>query len=75
MLVLMRKVQEWVVMGGSAGFSTFESPKVLDIKGEKVKLGFDIDPDVPVHGLEVWERICAARQLPDVTAVIAPPPK
>ena len=31
--------------------------KVLEIRGEKVKLGFDVDPDVPVHRLEVWERV------------------
>jgi carbon storage regulator CsrA len=32
---------------------------VLDIKGGKVRLGFEADPDIPVHRLEVWEQIKA----------------
>lgn len=57
MLVLSRKIQESVVVGGSDRFQRILKVKVLDIRGEKVKLGFDVDPDVPVHRLEVWERI------------------
>ena len=34
--------------------------KVLEIRGANVKLGFEVDPDVPVHRAEVWERIHAA---------------
>jgi carbon storage regulator CsrA len=30
---------------------------VLAIKGATVKLGFEVDADVPVHRSEVWERI------------------
>lgn len=30
---------------------------VLEIHGDTVKLGFEVDSDVPVHRLEVWERI------------------
>ena len=57
MLVLSRKIQESVVVGGSDRFQRILKVKVLEIQGEKVKLGFDVDPDVPVHRLEVWERI------------------
>jgi carbon storage regulator CsrA len=57
MLVLSRKIQESVVVGGSDCFQHILKVKVLEIRGEKVKLGFDVDPDVPVHRLEVWERI------------------
>ena len=57
MLILTRKIQESVVVGGSDGFQRILKVKVLEIRGEKVKLGFDVDPDVPVHRLEVWERI------------------
>ncbi len=57
MLVLSRKIQESVVVGGSDCFQRILKVKVLEIRGEKVKLGFDVDPDVPVHRLEVWERI------------------
>jgi carbon storage regulator len=57
MLVLTRKIQESVVVGGSDRFQRILKVKVLEIRGEKVKLGFDVDPDVPVHRLEVWERV------------------
>jgi carbon storage regulator CsrA len=32
--------------------------KVLGIQKGHVRLGFEADADVPVHRLEVWERIC-----------------
>jgi len=32
---------------------------VLEIRGGKVKLGFDVPPEIPVHRQEVWERIQA----------------
>jgi len=63
MLVLTRKCQESVVVGGADRFQSVLKVKVLEIKGEKVKLGFDVDADVPVHRLEVWERINGNGQL------------
>jgi hypothetical protein len=30
--------------------------RVLEIRGMDVKVGFEVDPDVPVHRSEVWER-------------------
>jgi carbon storage regulator CsrA len=57
MLVLSRKNQESVVVGGAGGFEKLLTVKVLDIRDGKVRLGFDVAPDVPVHRLEVWERI------------------
>ena len=60
MLVLSRKSQETVVVGGSANFEHILKVTVLEIKGGKVRLGFDIAADVPVHRLEVWERLRAA---------------
>jgi carbon storage regulator CsrA len=32
---------------------------VVDIRGSHVRLGFEVDADVPVHRSEVWERINA----------------
>lgn len=61
MLVLTRKIQESVVVGGSDRFQRILKVKVLEIRGDKVKLGFDVEADVPVHRLEVWERICGER--------------
>jgi carbon storage regulator CsrA len=59
MLVLSRKNQEAVVIGGSDGFQRLFKIRVLEIRGTSVKLGFDVDPDIPVHRAEVWERVHA----------------
>ena len=59
MLVLSRKNRESVVVGGTSGFDRLLKVTVLDIRGTNVKLGFEVDPDVPVHRSEVWERIHA----------------
>ncbi len=64
MLVLSRKDQESVVVGGSDGFHRLLRVKVLGIHGTSVKLGFEIDPDVPVHRSEGWKRVrSGARQV------------
>jgi carbon storage regulator len=57
MLVLSRRTQESVVVGGSDRFERMLKVTVLEIKGGKVRLGFEADGDVPVHRAEVWERI------------------
>ena len=57
MLVLTRKSQEAVVIRGSAGFERLFKVIVLEVERGAVKLGFEIDSEVPVHRLEVWERI------------------
>ena len=62
MLVLSRKDQESVVVGGADGFHRLLKVTVLGIRGTSVKLGFEVDPDVPVHRSEVWERISANGQ-------------
>jgi carbon storage regulator CsrA len=59
MLVLSRKNQESVVVGGSGGFERVLKVTVLEIERGKVRLGFEVDKDVPIHRLEVWERIHA----------------
>jgi carbon storage regulator len=57
MLVLTRKSHEAVVIGGSVPFERLLKITVLEVRGGKVRLGFDADSDVPVHRWEVWERI------------------
>ena len=57
MLVLTRKSQESVVVGRSDSSEPMLTVTVLEINGGKVRLGFKGDSDVPVHRLEVWERI------------------
>ena len=63
MLVLSRKSRESVVVGGGGGFDRLLKVTVLEIVGGKVKLGFEAEADVPVHRLEVWERMCARGEL------------
>jgi carbon storage regulator CsrA len=57
MLVLSRKSDEAVVIGGSVGFERMIKVTVVEIRNGKVRLGFEADADVPVNRLEVWERI------------------
>lgn len=57
MLVLSRKAGEAVVVGEPGDFQGLLKVTVLAIKGATVKLGFEVDADVPVHRSEVWERI------------------
>ena len=61
MLILSRKNDESVVIGGSDGFERMIKVTVVGIKNGHVRLGFEADADVPVHRLEVWERICDER--------------
>ena len=57
MLVLSRKNRESVVVGGADGFHRLLKVTVLGIEGANVKLGFEVDPSIPIHRSEVWERI------------------
>ena len=59
MLVLSRKSQESVVVGGVSAVDRKLIVTVLEIRGAKVRLGFEVPVDVPVHRREVWERIHA----------------
>jgi carbon storage regulator CsrA len=59
-LVLSRKNRESVVIGGSGGCERIFKVTVVEISGASVKLGFEVDGDIPVHRLEVYERIKAA---------------
>lgn len=59
MLVLSRKSQEAVAVGGSGGLEPMLKVTVLEICRGNVKLGFEADATVPVHRWEVWQRIRA----------------
>jgi carbon storage regulator CsrA len=50
------------VIGGADRFHRLRKVTVLGVHGTNVKLGFEVDPDVPVHRSEVWERIQADSQ-------------
>ncbi|MEQ8667643.1 MAG: carbon storage regulator [Pirellulales bacterium] len=59
MLVLSRKNQQSVVVGGAGSHEGLMKITVLDAGGGKVRLGFEGDADIPVYRFEVWERIQA----------------
>jgi carbon storage regulator len=59
MLVLSRKKQESVMVGGGCGGEQLLKVTIIDIRGGSVRLGFDASANLPVHRTEVWERIRA----------------
>jgi carbon storage regulator CsrA len=73
MLVLSRRSQESVVVGGADGFHRLLKVTLLAINGARVRLGFEVDPDVPVRRSEVWERIQAGPQPGSLTEGAAEP--
>lgn len=73
MLVLTRKSQEAVVVGSAVGFKRLFKVTVLEVRGGKVRLGFEADAEVPVLRSEVWERTQARRGVPRSAAGPAAP--
>jgi len=63
MLVLTRKSREVVVVGGGGSFPGLLKITVVKLTSGKVTLGFEVDGDVPVHRLEVWERMRASGEI------------
>lgn len=59
MLVLSRRTEESVVVGAPSDLERMLKVTVLQITGRSVRLGFEANKEVPVHRLEVWERIRA----------------
>lgn len=57
MLVLSRKRDESIVVGGSPVLSENIVITVLEVRGDKVRLGISCDQEIPVYRQEVWERI------------------
>ncbi len=51
MLVLSRKLKEKIVLGGDIEVT------IMDIRGDRVKLGFSGPPEVAIHREEVYRRI------------------
>ena len=55
MLVLSRKKNEQIVVVGADGQAT--TITIVEIRGDKTRLGMDAPPSVQIHRREVWERI------------------
>ena len=51
MLVLSRKIGEFIHIGHDIVVT------VVDIRGDKCRLGIEAPPDTPVHRAEVYEQI------------------
>ena len=73
MLVLSRKSNESVVVGCNPGSQPMLTVTVLEINGNKVRLGFAADADIPIHRSEVWERICNENRPDDPRYDLVPP--
>lgn len=67
MLVLSRKRNESIVIDGNIVVT------VVDIRGDKVRLGIEAPKDVPIHRSEVYEAI--RRAAGESPAPPAPPPE
>jgi carbon storage regulator len=61
MLVLSRKKNESIVVGGNIKIT------VIEIAPGKVRLGVEAPRDVPVHRLEVYEAIHGKPKPPETT--------
>ena len=57
MLVLTRKIQESVIVGEDHGPQRMLKVTVLAIRGDRVKLGFEVDTAIKIRRSEVWQRI------------------
>lgn len=51
MLVLSRKRDERIVIGGNIVIT------VIEVRGDKVRLGIEAPADVPVHRQEIYDAI------------------
>lgn len=57
MLVVSRKAQESVAIADTGGHSCLVKVTVVEVRGDRVRLGFEANNDVPVHRWEVWQRL------------------
>lgn len=71
MLVLSRKKNESIVIDGAVKIT------VVEVRGDKVRLGIEAPREVPIHRSEVYEAIQQSRDSADssVPSTEAPAPK
>lgn len=65
MLVLSRHRDESITIGEGDDLIVIT---VIDIRGDKIRLGVEARPEVPVHRLEIyeaWQREKAAKRIQD----------
>jgi len=66
MLVLSRKRDEQIVVGENVVIT------IIEIRGDKVRLGIEAPHHVPVHRSEVYDAIQRASAAPDNSAIEKP---
>ena len=59
MLILSRKNDQAIILGGFAESERTIKITILCVKKGRVQLGIEVDGDVPVNRFEVWEQISA----------------
>jgi carbon storage regulator len=69
MLVLSRKKNESIVINNDITIT------VVEIRGDKVRLGIVAPKDVPVHRQEVYEAIHGKSPLPATPVIVPAPPE
>ena len=62
MMVLARKSNESVIVGGDDGIQRLLKVTVLEIRKGIVTLGFEVDGNVPVRRAEIWDRVMAQNE-------------
>ena len=62
MLILSRKNDQAIVVGGFEAFERTIKITVLGVKKGRVQLGIEADPDVQVNRFEIWEQLCVETQ-------------
>lgn len=57
MLVLSRQRDESIIIGGGDSGIPEMMITIVDIRGDKVRMGFEVPHHIPVHRQEVYEAI------------------
>lgn len=65
MLVLSRKKNESIVINSDITIT------VVEIRGDKVRLGIDAPKEIPVHRREVYDAIHNNKEEPDAPATVS----
>ncbi len=78
MLVLSRKKQESLVVASPDGADCLARITVIDVRNGRVTLGIEAASDIPVHRMEIWERVqrgggASPTDRPAVTPPVAEP--
>ena len=63
MLVLSRKLNESIIINNQIKIT------IVEIRGDKIRLGIEAPKDVPVHRREVFDAIQLQRSIDDLSSI------